>query len=116
MKSMKLLLSLMMALTLVSPFTLKVDAAGSNMKTAETITINENVTGSITSSGEMHYYKFTIGNSGTVVLDFEADCSNFYFNLFDVNGDNIYSKQSNFDNVLGVNEGTCKLALSSGTY
>ena len=81
MKLMKMILAMVMALSLLTPLQLSVQAAGTSMKNATKINLNQKVYGEIIGSYEVDYYKLYMSNSGTTVFEFESDASYFYFSF-----------------------------------
>lgn len=88
---MKKLLSLVLALLLsASCMFITASAAGDSMSAASSINVGSSYSGSITSSSNVDFYKFTLSNSGCVRLKVSAGIQYLYFYIYDSNGNSIW--------------------------
>lgn len=90
--------------------------------TANTISVNTTISGNLSSSSDVDWFKFTVSNDGYIYIDFKHDIlssTNTYweFEIFQSDGvthyDNCYSAWSVKGN---ENLSTNKLGIGAGTY
>ena len=102
----------------VAPFT--VSAAGNSFTAATSYTIGNTVSGSITSTNEADYYKFTIPTSGKITLDVTAYIQTSAYYIYDSEYNRVWL-YGTFGNVswndtTKVMKFSENIDLTSGTY
>lgn len=90
--------------------------AGNSISAATSISVGSTYSGSISASNVQDFYKFTLPTSGTINLASTANIRWLYYKIFDANGNEIWSKNPNWNSSserIVLDEIIC---LTSGTY
>ena len=93
-----------------------------SMETADSISVNKTYNGSISSGGDVDWYKFTISNNGYIDIEFNhtllSSGSNYWtITLYDETGVNTVDGSDSYFRVVGnANGKSNRFGLSSGTY
>lgn len=96
--------------------------AGSNMLTAEPITLGSTVQATFNSSSDDHYYKLSLAQSTVVKFSLQTQAHNdcVALRLYDSNGDSVYYNDCCFHTSdptnYGLQRGSRTVALNWGTY
>ena len=111
---MKKILSLLLCLTIIVGITATVSAAG--FADAPEYTIGTEQTGKLIESKDTDVYKFTLENSGTLNMEFEADFEYILVKIYDEKGNERNSRNEHWNSTLEVLKFTNSLELTRGTY
>ncbi len=113
--SLTLVMIMIFSILSIAPFT--VNAAGDSISAATPYTIGNTIYGSITSTSTKDFYKFNLPSSGRITLIVNAYIARSYYNIYDANGNTIWSSGDRDWNdtteKLSLNE---IIDLTSGTY
>ena len=132
----KIIISFMLILTLVlvmsiTAFSIQEIENNNSVDTATEISVNTNVSGNLSSTSDVDWYKFTVEKDGYFYVDFQhelVDSSSAYWQirLYDssgvnfIDGNNSYfsvvGNSNNVTNTFGVNAGTYYIKLNDYYY
>lgn len=114
-KTISILLSVIMLISVIATSTVSV-SADINLNNYKSYSINSSVSSAIAENSDGDVYKFTLGSSGKINLDFTGYLEWIYINIYDVNGNQLYWSNPRW------NYNTKKVTISeyvtlkSGTY
>lgn len=98
--------------------TSKVEAATNNsMQTAQSISMNNLYSGSITNSVDSRFYKFVLSESGRITIEYKAYMPTSDYYIYDNNGKEIEAKTHNgWNSVTELYSSIDEYDLTKGTY
>lgn len=116
-KTLSLLMSFVLVLTMISTTLVSVNAAGSDMATATSISFDKTYNGSITETTSGDFYKFTLSSAGTVNVNLKAYIYRTSYYLYDAEGNSVWSSTWQcWNGTIEVYSANWNLDLTKGTY
>ena len=114
-KMMAMMLALFMIISMVQIIPAKA-ATGNSMYNAISASTEQTYSGTLNSSTQKKYYKFTLSSSGEASLIAKATIYNIQYRVYDSNGNELWGESYYQDNTTGMSSIDEKLDLTSGTY
>ena len=114
-KMMAMMLALFMIISMVQIIPAKA-ATGNSMNNAISASTEQTYSGTLNSSTQKKYYKFTLSSSGEASLIAKATLYNIKYGVYDSNGNQLWDGSYYSDNTTGMSSIDEKLDLTSGTY
>ena len=114
-KMMAMMLALFMIISMVQIIPAKA-ATGNSMNNAISASTEQTYSGTLNSSTQKKYYKFTLSSSGEASLIAKATIYNIQYRVYDSNGNELWGESYYQDNTTGMSSIDEKLNLTSGTY
>lgn len=112
---MAMMLALFMIISMVQIIPAKA-ATGNSMYNAISASTEQTYSGTLNSSTQKKYYKFTLSSSGEASLIAKATIYNIQYRVYDSNGNELWGESYYQDNTTGMSSIDEKLDLTSGTY
>lgn len=114
--TVSVLLSIFMIVSLFSVMPIQASAAGNSFSAATNYYLGNKVSGNITNSNTVDYYKFTLNNSGKINLYAHAYMENVYYEIYDSSYNKIKRWTPYWNSTTKVSTTNETIDLVSGVY